>query len=89
MAEELPGRFDQPVAFAVSTGQEKEEGIVGKFSDRWPYESTVRFRPYRGVLSVILAQRLQAYEYFTVIPNRYAFSLSVINGTGCALPAGY
>jgi hypothetical protein len=53
------------------------------------YESTVRFRSYPGVLSGILGLRPQAYEYFTVIPNRYAVSLSLINGTGNIVPAGY
>jgi hypothetical protein len=73
----------------LGAGPNQAPILAAKMSDVWLYESTVRFRSYPAVLSGILGLRLQAYEYFTVIANRYAVSLSVINGTGCVVPAGY
>ncbi len=41
------------------------------------------------VLSGTLMVRLQVYNYAAFIPNRYAVSTSIVNGTGCVVQTGY
>jgi hypothetical protein len=85
----VPVIVDANIPTNMGAGTNQAPILAAKMSDVWLYESTVRFRSYPAVLSGILGLRLQAYEYFTVIPNRYAVAVSVINGTGNIVPAGY
>ena len=85
----LPVVVDANIPTNLGAGTNQAPIMSGRFDDFWLYESALRFRSYPAILSGILSMRLQAYEYFTFIPNRYAVSLSVINGTGCVVPAGY
>jgi Phage capsid family len=85
----IPVVLDANVPTNLGAGTNQAPILIGRFDDFWLYESAMRFRAYPGVLSGVLGMRLQAYEYFTFIGSRYPVSLSVINGTGQVVPAGY
>lgn len=85
----IPVVVDANVPTNLGAGTNQAPILVGRFADFFLYEGAIRLRALPEILSGALQMRLQAYNYMTFIPGRYPVSLSVINGTGCIVPAGY
>jgi hypothetical protein len=72
----------------ATTGGTQDVTVVGKFSDSWLFESTMRLRALPEILSGTLQVRFQVYGYSSLC-HRYPPSISAITGTGMAAPSGY
>jgi HK97 family phage major capsid protein len=85
----IPVVVDANVPTNLGAGTNQAPILVGRFSDFYLYEGAIRLRALPEILSGTLQMRLQAYNYMAFIAGRYPTALSVINGTGCIVPAGF
>jgi HK97 family phage major capsid protein len=82
----LPVYVDPNIPTNLGAGTNEDRIIVAKWDDLWLFEGSVRTRVLPEVLSGNLQVRIQAYEYFTVIPQRYPAAITVLSGTGLITP---
>jgi HK97 family phage major capsid protein len=72
----------------LGAGTNEDRVIVGRYSDSYFYESTMRTRVLPDILSSNLTVRLQVYNY-VALAHRFPASYAIVSGTGLAFPAGY
>jgi HK97 family phage major capsid protein len=85
----LPVIVDANIPINQGAGANQAPLIVGRFDDAYVYEGALRMRALPEVLSGTMQVRLQVFNYFAFIGNRYATAFSIINGTGCIVQSGY
>jgi len=85
----IPVIVDANIPTNLGAGTNQAPIIVARMDDVYLYEGAMRIRALPGVLSGILAVRLQVYNYSALIANRYPTAVSIVNGTGNVVPTGF
>lgn len=83
----LPVLLDPNIQTTNSSNQDVVYAL--RTPDIYLWEGTMRTRTLTEVLSGTLQVRLQIYNYFALLANRYASSIGTITGTGLAGPSGF
>jgi HK97 family phage major capsid protein len=84
----IPVLIDPNVPVLQGAGTEDRIYVV-RTPDLILWEGNLRSRVLQEVLSGTLQVRVQLYNYFAFMPDRYPKSISVISGTGLIAPSGF
>lgn len=89
----LPVLLDPNITTAAvggaQTGGTEDEIYALRTPDHYLWEGSMRTRTLGEVLSGTLQVRLQVYNYFAYLGERYTASTGRISGTGLAAPSGF
>lgn len=85
----VPIVIDANMPTNLGAGTNETRIIAGRYKDAWLWEGALRTRVMPEVLSGVLSARIQLYNYFAFMPDRYPVAFSVISGTGCIPQAGF
>ena len=84
----LPVYIDPNVPVLQGAGTEDRIYVV-RAPDLLLWEGNLRTRVLPEVLSGTLQVRIQLYNYFAWMPDRYPKAISVVSGTGLIAPSGF
>ena len=81
----LPVLLDSEIPTNLGTGTNQDAIVVGRFTDSWLFESSVRVGAFPETYANQLSVFVRLYNY-AAVAHRYAGSYAVIGGTGLVAP---
>lgn len=85
----LPVVADPNMPTNLGAGTNQTPIVVGRFSDAWLWEGTLKSEAFEQTYANQLSLFLRLYQYVSFQGARYPQSFTVINGNGLVAPTGF